>query len=280
MPDPTSSRTSIERSLLFVPGQRAALFDKALASGADRVIIDLEDAVPPELKCAARDGLVNWLRSEAARPVCVRVNATDTLWYDDDLRALAGLDKVAAIMLPKTDSLDGVKATRAALGRSETSLIALIESAAGVMRLPELAGSDGVSRFAFGTVDFCLDTGIEGQGAVLDPIRLQFTLASRVAGLPPPIDGVTVELQDQALIRSDVARAKSLGFGGKLCIHPSQVDPINSGFLPDPQQIAWARRVMAAWATATGVVAVDGKLVDRPVVLQAERILASTDRGR
>ncbi len=265
----------IDRSLLFVPGQRAALFAKALASGADRVIIDLEDAVPPALKGAARDGLVSWLGSLDSRPICVRINATDTPWYEDDLRALSGLNHVAAVMLPKADSIDGIKSTRAALGPSEIALIALIESAAGVMRLPELARAGGVTRLAFGTVDFGLDTGIEGQGAVLDPIRLQFTLASRAAGLPPPIDGVTVELQDQALIRGEVARAKSLGFGGKLCIHPSQVEPINAGFLPDPQQIAWARRVMAAWSTATGVVAVDGKLVDRPVMLQAERILAN-----
>lgn len=270
---------AIERSLLFVPGQRAALFDKALATKADRVIIDLEDAVPPALKGAARDGLANWLGSAASRPVCVRINAADTPWYDDDLRALAGLANVAAVMLPKADGLDGVRATRAAMAIPDIALIALVESAAGVLRLSELAGSGAVTRLAFGTVDFGLDTGIDGQGAVLDPIRLHFTLASRAANLPPPIDGVTVALQDDALIRDDIARAKSLGFGGKLCIHPAQVDPINAGFLPDPLQIAWAQRVLDAWATATGVVAVDGKLVDRPIVLQAERILASAGRA-
>jgi citrate lyase subunit beta / citryl-CoA lyase len=274
-PDLPEKTMAFERSFLFVPADRPERFAKALATGADRIIIDLEDAVAPNAKAAARDILVNWLEGALASPVMVRVNAVTTTWYDDDMRAMAGLPKVVGLMLPKAEGIDAIAETRAKLSENK-SLVGLVETVRGVADLRAVAGTPGLSRLAFGTVDFCLETGIEGQGPELDFVRTQLTLESCLAGLFAPIDGVTVDIKAPDVLETDITRARRYGFGGKLCIHPSQVDPINNGFLPSATSIDWARRVIEAAKSGAGAVTVDGKLVDRPIVLQAEKILART----
>jgi citrate lyase subunit beta / citryl-CoA lyase len=264
---------AIERSFLFVPADRPERFAKALATRADRIIIDLEDAVAPGAKAAARDGLVDWLQGAEASDVMVRVNAATTPWHDDDMRAMAGLPRVVGLMLPKAEAVDAIAATRARLAGNK-SLVGLVESVRGVADLRAVAATPGLSRLAFGTVDFCLETGIEGQGPELDFVRTQLTLESCLAGLAAPVEGVTVDIKSPDVLEADVARARRYGFGGKLCIHPSQVDPVNAGFSPSAERIDWARRVVEAASSGAGAVTVDGKLVDRPVVLQAEKILA------
>jgi citrate lyase subunit beta / citryl-CoA lyase len=272
-PDLPEKTMAFERSFLFVPADRPERFAKALATSADRIIIDLEDAVAPDAKAAARDILVNWLEGALASPVLVRVNAVTTTWYDDDMRAMAGLPKLVGLMLPKAEGIDAIAGTRAKLSENK-SLVGLVETVRGVADLRAVAGTPGLSRLAFGTVDFCLETGIEGQGPELDFVRTQLTLESCLAGLVAPIDGVTVDIKAPDVLETDIARARRYGFGGKLCIHPSQVDPINTGFLPSANSIDWARRVIEAAKSGAGAVTVDGKLVDRPIVLQAEKILA------
>jgi citrate lyase subunit beta/citryl-CoA lyase len=272
-PDLPEKTMAFERSFLFVPADRPERFAKALATSADRIIIDLEDAVAPNAKAAARDILVNWLEGALASPVMVRVNAVTTTWYDDDMRAMAGLPKLVGLMLPKAEGIDAIAGTRAKLSENK-SLVGLVETVRGVADLRAVAGTPGLSRLAFGTVDFCLETGIEGQGPELDFVRTQLTLESCLAGLVAPIDGVTVDIKAPDVLETDIARARRYGFGGKLCIHPSQVDPINTGFLPSANSIDWARRVIEAAKSGAGAVTVDGKLVDRPIVLQAEKILA------
>jgi citrate lyase subunit beta/citryl-CoA lyase len=272
-PDLTEKTMAFERSFLFVPADRPERFAKALATSADRIIIDLEDAVAPNAKAAARDILVNWLEGAGASPVMVRVNAVTTTWYDDDMRAMAGLPELVGLMLPKAESIDAIAETRAKLSEKK-SLVGLVETVRGVADLRAVAGTPGLSRLAFGTVDFCLETGIEGQGPELDFVRTQLTLESCLAGLFAPIDGVTVDIKAPDVLETDITRARRYGFGGKLCIHPSQVDPINAGFLPTATSIDWARRVIEAAKSGAGAVTVDGKLVDRPIVLQAEKILA------
>jgi len=264
---------ALERSFLFVPADRPERFAKALATRADRIIIDLEDAVAPDAKAAAREILVNWLEGAGASNVMVRVNAVATPWHDDDMRAIAGLAQVVGLMLPKAEAVDAIAETRAKLSKNK-SLVGLVETVRGVADLRAVAGTPGLSRLAFGTVDFCLETGIEGQGPELDFVRTQLTLESCLAGLPAPIEGVTVDIKAADILETDIARARRYGFGGKLCVHPSQVDPINSGFSPSADRIDWARRVIEAAKSGAGAVTVDGKLVDRPIVLQAEKILA------
>ncbi len=261
-----------DRSYLFVPADRPERFAKALATGADCVVIDLEDAVLPAAKTAARDTLHTWLAGPDARPVAVRVNAADTAWHRDDLAALAGLPAVVGLMLPKADTPDAIAsvAARVPVGGS---LVALIETVRGYMDLRQLVRVPGLSRLAFGSVDFCTEAGIAGMGAELDAVRTELVLASRSAGLEPPIEGVTLAVTDAQALLADIDHARRFGFGGKLCIHPSQVAAVNAGFSPDPTQIDWAQRVLAACAGSHGAVTVDGKLVDRPILIQAQAIL-------
>jgi citrate lyase subunit beta/citryl-CoA lyase len=263
-----------ERSFLFVPGNRPERFAKALSSGADRVIIDLEDSVAPDAKVAARENLVRWLEGADARDVVVRVNAVTMPWHDDDTRALARLPRVVGLMLPKAEDDDAIAATRANMG-ADARLFGLVETVKGLAGLRAVAQAKGLSRLAVGSVDFCLETGIEGQGAELDFVRAQLTIESCFAGLAAPIEGVTIDIKSPETLEADVIRARKFGFGGKLCIHPVQVEAVNRGFSPSQAQIDWAQRVVAAARSGVGAVAVDGKLVDRPVVLQAEKILAA-----
>lgn len=265
--------TSSERSFLFVPADRPERFAKALATGADRVVIDLEDAVLPDNKAHSRDRLADWLDGADARPVMVRVNAVDTDWHGDDLKTLARLPKVAGLMLPKADTAEAIASVRAFLPQ-ERPLVALIETIRGYLDLRSLVRTPGLSRLAFGSVDFCTETGIGGLGSELDAIRTELVVVSRGAGLPPPVEGVTLNVKDTAALEEDVRHAKRFGFGGKLCIHPDQVAATNRGFSPATVEIDWARRVVAASTGTHGAVTVDGKLVDRPVVAQARAILS------
>jgi citrate lyase subunit beta/citryl-CoA lyase len=260
-----------ERSYLFCPGDRPERFGKALATGADRVVLDLEDAVLPEAKARARDGIVEWLRN-ADRKVMVRVNASGTPWHADDVAALASSSGLAGIMVPKAEDPAVLASVRNQIG-AEPALVALVETARGVADLRRVASAPGLQRLAFGSVDFCTETGIRGYGSELDFVRGQMVLESSLANLAAPIEGVTIEVKRDDILREDVARARRFGFGAKLCIHPSQVEAVNAGFSPSQAEIDWARRVIAACETDAGAIVVDGKLVDRPVRLQAEAIL-------
>lgn len=260
------------RSYLFVPGRSPDRFAKAAASGADDIILDLEDAVGPEAKDGARDSIARWFA--AGGRGTVRINGLGTPWFDADLDALArcGPD---AVMVPK--------ATPASLAAVADrlpgcALIALIETAEGLASLRRMVTSPGLSRLAFGNLDFGADTRIPGTGPILDPARFEIVLASRLGGLPPPIDGVTPELKDARIIAEDVSRSRALGFGAKLCIHPAQVAPTNTAFQPTAGECDWAWRVTTALETAAGsVVQVDGKMVDAPVIERARQILADAE---
>lgn len=260
------------RSYLFVPGNRPERFAKAAASGAHCIIIDLEDAVGPEDKDAARGHAVQWFADGGSG--VVRVNGADTPWFEADLAALSNT-RQAAVMVPKAEPESLAHTARRLPQRP---LIALVETVSALIGLPDLVAVPGVERLAFGNLDFGIDARIPGAGPVLDPARFQIAIHSRQAGLPPPIDGVTVAIRDAAALRDDVARAKALGFTAKLCIHPSQVAEVNAGFAPAADEIDWARRIVAAAVQAGGAaVQVDGKMVDRPVLDRARAILAGID---
>ena len=252
---------------LFVPGHRPDRFAKAAAAGADAVIIDLEDAVPPEEKAAARAHAV---AAVLEGPVFIRINPVGTPWHGDDLRALeAAAHRPAGIILPKAESTVSLEAVRHMLGA--VPIIALVESARGLAAARELA-ADGASALAFGSMDFAADLGCAHTRQALLAARCELVLASRLAGLPAPIDGVTAEVQDEALAEDDARHAVELGFGGKLLVHPRQIAPARRGFAPPAAEVEWARKVMAAGGG--GAVAVDGMMIDAPVRHRAERILA------
>lgn len=262
-----------DRSFLFVPGNRPERFDKACAAGADVTLIDLEDAVAPADKAEARAAVRTWLN--ASRAVYLRLNGADSQWFEDDLPLLA-LPGVRGAMLPKAEHASAVTAIHTAA--PGCPVVALIESATGLRNLESIA-AEGVARFAFGSIDFQLDLGIAGEREELLFARSSLVLVSRLAGLPPPIDGVTVALDDAAQLADDIAYARRLGFGGKLCIHPRQVEAVNAGFLPPAADIEWARRVIEAADRAQGnAVRLDGKMIDRPVIDRARAILQSARR--
>ena len=259
------------RSYLFVPADRPERYAKALASGADAVIVDLEDAVAASAKDSARASLAAWLAGGGAA-VVVRINDVAHPAFADDLRLIAHAN-VAAIMVPKVESARDLARVRAAAPAAV--LLPLIETAAGIDRVREIAAAPGVQRLAFGSIDLQLDLGIEGDGDELLLFRSQLVLASRLAALAAPVEGVSTAIDDAAAIEADARRARKLGFGAKLCIHPRQISAVHAAFAPSADEVAWAERVVAAAAAANGAAfALDGKMVDRPVLRRAESLLA------
>lgn len=263
----------ISRSLLFVPGDRPERFAKAAASGAHQVVLDLEDAVPTVAKAAARDAIDTWLGE--GNLAAVRINAAESDWFEDDLRLIKN-HPGATLMLAKAEADSLRKVADALPGHP---VIALLETVAGYMQLRQMAATAGVNRMAFGSIDFAVESGIQDEADAMTAVRTQIVLESRYAGLLAPIDGVSVNLTDPELINRDALRTRQLGFGGKLCIHPKQVAAVNAAYRPTESEVDWAHRVIAADAQSRGgATRVDGKMVDKPVVEQARRILLEIER--
>lgn len=262
------------RSCLFVPGNRPERFLKACQSGADGVIVDLEDAVTPELKSQAREAMASWLSPD--HPVYVRINAVDTEWFEDDLAAVLR-PGVLGVVLPKAERKDQLALLASRLPVT-VPIIPLAETAVGIWNALELASAPRVERLIFGSIDFQLDCGITGDDQELLYARSRVVLASRVAGILPPLDGVTTDIENEQVVIADVQRARRLGFGGKLCIHPRHVKAINDGFLPAEHEVTWARGIMEAIAVAgEGAIRLDGKMVDRPVIEKARKIMEAVE---
>jgi citrate lyase subunit beta/citryl-CoA lyase len=263
------------RTYLFVPGNRPDRFAKAFASGADAVVIDLEDAVAPEQKEAAREALATWCsqthQHQHAAELVVRINDDASTWFEADLALLRSIGP-CSVMLPKAESVQQLERVVAALGPG-AGLIALVESARGVLAVESIAQAAGLRRLAFGTLDYALDLGLTDDPRGLLYPASRIALASKAAGLPPPIAGITTAIDDEAALRSDLDLARACGFGAKLCIHPRQVDAVHAMLAPTPEQRDWAARVLAAAEAGTGAVQVEGKMVDRPVLLRARAIL-------
>ena len=260
------------RSYLFVPGDRPERFDEAVAAGADVPVLDLEDAVLPEAKGQARSAIRDWLA--AGGRAAVRVNGIGTPWHAEDVALLAA-PGVTHVLLPKAEDAAAL-AVFAARIPAGLPIVPLVESAVGLCEARALAATRGVRQLAFGSVDFQLDTGIEDDVTGLLYARSRLVIASAAAGIAPPVDGVTVALDDEERLAADVRAARGLGFGGKLCIHPKQVAPVHRGFAPDAAQLAKASAIVAAAEGAgNGAVRLNGQLIDRPVVERARSLLAS-----
>lgn len=257
---------TLVRTLLFVPANRPERFAKAAAYGADAVILDLEDAVPAEAKDAARAALTC---NFTGQPVIVRINAQGTPWHGDDLAAVRDLP-VAAVMLPKAEANEALGGICNTL-KAHAPVIALVETARGIADARAIATVPGVERLAFGSVDYCADLGCAHLHKVLLSAQVELVLASRLAGIAAPIDGVTTVLDNPAITASDAAHARDLGFTGKLCIHPKQIAEVQRAFAPSEADILWARKVLAS---GDGAASVDGAMVDEPIRIRARSILA------
>ena len=264
-------------NFLFVPGTRPERFSKALDSGANAVVLDLEDAVPEEDKDKARSAIRNaWqdFTADQKSRLVIRSNAPGSSYYAADL-ILAQELNIACILIPKSESLDEING--AALVLPNTAIIPMIETALGLEHLREIAQSNQVIRLALGNLDLQADLGMicDEEETQLQTARFQIVLASRLAQIAPPIDGVTPSTDDLERINRDALRAKAMGFGGKLCIHPKQVSVVKAAFMPSQNELNWAQRVIEAdKASNGGAVKLDGRMIDRPVVLLAQRTLA------
>lgn len=255
------------RSMLFVPGDRPDRFAKAAASGADVVVLDLEDAVGAAGKVGARRHVRAWL--DAGGRALVRINGVGTTWFDDDVRALAGV--VSAVMLPKAASAADLARLPARLGPG-TAVVPLIETAEGVLAARAVCAAEPVVRPAFGSLDLAAELGVPPRSETLLHARATLVIAAAACGTAGPVDGVTTELDDEETLITETRHASDLGFTGKLCVHPRQIDPVHWALAPTQAEIRWARNVIKA--ASAGAVAHDGSMVDRPVLARAHRLLA------
>jgi citrate lyase subunit beta/citryl-CoA lyase len=279
--NPSDTPIGFSSTFLFVPGTRPERFSKALDSGADGVIIDLEDAVAEEDKESARAAIrTAWptFSAEQKKRLVIRSNSPGSRFYSADLILAQELD-VACLLIPKSESLDQINGAAQIL--PNTAIIPMIETALGLAHLNEIANSEQVLRLALGNIDLQADLGMvcDEQETELQTARFQIVLASRLAQLAPPIDGVTPSTDNIERITDDAERAKRMGFGGKLCIHPKQVSLVKDSFMPTAEEVAWAHRVIEAdKASHGGAIKLDGRMIDRPVVLLAQRTMALTGK--
>ncbi|QGU06174.1 Citrate lyase subunit beta-like protein [Corynebacterium occultum] len=259
---------------LFCPADRPDRSAKALASNAEIIILDLEDAVAPDAKSQARNSLGTLLSNAQERTgIVIRVNDPATETGQADLAELARLSTSPdlpefTVMVPKLttdtplDSLPG-----------ENGIIGLIETARGVRDLHTIAPHPRIRRLSLGAVDLSTELGCEPDSSTIDAVRAQLVIASSAAGLPSPLDSPCLDFRNSEIIERAAQRARRDGFGGMLCIHPVQLAPVTAAFLPTREEVEWARQVVAVGDAVTSL---NGQMVDRPVILRAQRILGTT----
>jgi citrate lyase subunit beta/citryl-CoA lyase len=259
------------RSVLFAPGDNPRKIEKALASDADAVVLDLEDAVRPQDKDAARERVRHALFERGSRSVAVRINADS----EADLRMVDAV-RPDAVVVPKCASS---VVARIGAQLDGLALVALIETAEGLATLDEIASRPEVVALALGSLDLSIALGLERRpdGQELLLARSQLVLASAVVRLRPPFDTVYAKFHDLEGFEQEASLARSLGLGGKLCIHPAQVSVANEVFAPRREEVAWAERVLVAAEGSVdetdGVAVVDESMVDEPVVERARQLL-------
>jgi len=282
----------VHRSFLFAPGGDERKSHKALSSDADAVILDLEDAVAVSRKAAARDAVSALLSARAGARAYVRINGFDTEHCLPDIQ-MAAASGACGLVLPKAERPAEVVAVswlltglERANGRAPGSidLMPLIETARGLAAARQIAAADArVRRLAFGAGDYTGDLNLvwsRGESE-LEPARAELALASRLAGLEPPIDSVFPHVRDADGFAASAARGRALGFQGKLCIHPDQVSAANAAYSPSPDELAQARKIVAAFeaseAAGAASIEVDGFFVDYPIVERAVRTVQLAD---
>ncbi|MDJ0107922.1 CoA ester lyase [Rhodococcus erythropolis] len=256
-------------SWLFVPGHRPEQFAKGIAAAPQMLVLDLEDGVPVSEKAQARQAITEWLTHGGVG--CVRVNAASSPEFSRDLEVLRRLSGLRCVILSKSEDVAAIDEAAEEIDRP---VIPLIETALGVANVRSLAAAAGAARLALGAVDLTLDLGIANDDENLAHARYELVLASRVAGLAAPLDSVPMNFGDPDAIYTMSHLSRQRGFGGRMCIHPSQVSPINRAYLPDEAELKWARGVIEN-ASEDGPSQMEGSMIDLPVLERARRILAA-----
>jgi citrate lyase subunit beta/citryl-CoA lyase len=270
------------RSLLFLPATAEHLLAKATERGADALVIDLEDAIPPERKAAARPMAHAAVRQLADRgaQVVLRVNSDPTMWQED-LHGMP-LEALSAIMLPKVESLEQVEALAKALacssGKEAPPIAALIETPRGVLTASTIATHNALCALGFGSEDYAGALGVPADPAALTWPAQQVLTCAHAHGLQCwGLAASIAEVNDMVSFAQAVGAARAMGFTGSVCIHPRQVPVVNKGFSPSEQELAWAQRVLAAdeaaRAQGLGALLLDGRMLDKPIVDRARRWL-------
>lgn len=254
-------------SPLFVPASRPEIFTKAASSNADAIIFDLEDAITPQDKDKARANLPFDFKQ---LPMIVRVNSMNTPWFDFDVERCLQIP-IAALVIPKVDDPAELLPVCRRLSGKSIPVIAMIESARGIANARSIAETENVCRLAFGSFDYCADVGCAHTREALLCARHELVLASRLSNISAPLDGITANFNDQDLAFEDARHSAMLGFGGKLCIHPSQVNRVRAGFKPEEAEVEWASRVLSV--DVAGATATHGTMIDEPVRANARRII-------
>ncbi len=280
--DRLNSKAPLAISYLFVPGNRPERFSKAVEAGPDAIILDLEDAVHPDSKPAARAAIWAWQETtpSVACERYIRLNSVSSTLFRQDLTWLNDMrypQRCNGIFLPKAECPEALSRVVERLLQWQPTLkiVAIIETAKGLQQVESIAAIPGLARLAFGSLDFSLDINCSQIPEAFLFARNRIVLASRTADLPSPIDGVTPAISDLAVVAGDSHYARSLGFGAKLCIHPAQVAAVHGVFAPDARSVERARAVLRAMQDAQGGVCVlDGRMVDAPVLRLAEQTLA------
>jgi len=283
------------RSFLFAPGNHARRVEKALSLDADAVILDLEDAVATAEKRATREAVIAALTRSRRALLYVRVNAVDTEFCYGDLAAIVrpGLD---GVILPKVETAAGLATADWLLAQLERErglaprtidLVPIIETARGLNQIDAiLAAGTRVRHIAFGAGDFTLDVNMawSRNEAELAYARAKIVTASRAAGIEAPFDTVWVDLADEEGLEASARTALGFGFQGKMCIHPNQIAVVNRVFTPSEAEIAFAERVVAAFARAeaegSAAIQLDGKFIDYPILYRAQRVLEKIEAIR
>jgi citrate lyase subunit beta/citryl-CoA lyase len=270
-------------TLLYVPGDRPERFAKAIASEADVVIVDLEDAVAPGHKDAARENTRNLLGSATSKPVVVRINDIRSAWGAADLALFGDAPSLAGVRIPKVESAEDVRAVRTSLKSRGLPLHCLIESARGVEAAFEIASADpSVASIALGEADLRSDLGVSDEEGLLWA-RSRIVVAARAADLPAPAMSVYTKIDDLEGLAASCRRGRALGFIGRAAIHPRQLAVIADCFMPTEAEVSAARELLDALADANigehGVVVLpSGQFVDRAMIKGAERVIALAAR--
>jgi citrate lyase subunit beta / citryl-CoA lyase len=270
------------RSMLFSPGNKPNLMAKALASGADAVIFDLEDSVPAAQKETARAEIGQILSGRPTKRTYVRTNSVDSPFILSDLLFVAR-QPLAGIVLPKVGRPEDVEKVAWFLdrcgenARTDLAIIAIVETPQGVAEVKAIAAAQRLDGIMFGALDYVLDLqGTREDELTLAYPRLAIAVACRAKGIEP-IDSVYPDHRDPDGLERECRRARSMGYSGKACIHPAQADRVNQVFSPSAAEIEWAERVVAVYeqavAAGSGAVSLDGSMVDQPVYERARKIL-------
>ena len=281
------------RSFLFAPGNHPRKVEKVFVAGADAVILDLEDAVAISEKEATRSKVIEAMKQDRNCLGYIRVNSLETSFCEDDIRSVIG-SWLDGIVLPKVEDANMLKQVDSLVSTAEKSkgivsgkidLMPIIETARGVENATEIASASArVRRVAFGGGDYTLDLDYlwTEDEEVLSYGRARLSHASRVAGIDPPVDTVVLQINDDERFLASAMRGRKFGFGGKLCIHPNQVELCNTCFMPSDAEVEHAKAVVSAFEEAessgSASIQLEGYFIDYPIVYKAQRILALIDK--